>query len=112
LDYGCGKGKDADLLEFVKYDPFYFPHFPTEKFELITCNYVLNTLPDEAERQSVLDKIMELLLPQGEAYISVRADRKNLNGYTRKGTYQGYHPPMLPLLHKGSGFEIYHLKNA
>ena len=35
LDFGCGIGKDVELLkhkgfDIIGYDPFYFPEFPTE----------------------------------------------------------------------------------
>jgi len=114
LDYGCGKGFDADALGFQKYDPFYFKcdDFSVGEFDIITCNFVLNVIPDASERQYVLDTIARWLAPCGNAFISIRSDKKDLKGITKRGTYQGYHPPMLPLLHKGSGFEIYHLKNV
>lgn len=40
LDFGCGIGKDVEILkekgfDIVGYDPFYFPEFPTEKFDTI-----------------------------------------------------------------------------
>ena len=46
LDFGCGIGKDVELLkhkgfDIIGYDPFYFPEFPTEKFDTILCFYVL-----------------------------------------------------------------------
>jgi 2-polyprenyl-3-methyl-5-hydroxy-6-metoxy-1,4-benzoquinol methylase len=42
LDYGCGIGKDVEILKnkgflIVGYDPFYFTTFPTEKFDTILC---------------------------------------------------------------------------
>ena len=112
LDYGCGKGFDADALGFQKYDPFWFKcdDFSPSEFDVITCNFVLNTLPDEAERQKVLDTILRWLAPSMSAFISIRSDKKELKGITKRGTYQGYHPPSLPLIHKGSGYEIYQLK--
>jgi hypothetical protein len=114
LDYGCGKGSDADHFEFDKYDPFYFPTFPTKKYEIITCNYVLNVLPDAADRQKVIDNIIGLLESYGWAYFTVRSDTKELKGLTKRGTYQGYHPPVHPNIekfHKTSGYEIYYLIN-
>ena len=41
LDYGCGRGSDADLLGADKYDPYYFPERPTGKYDVILCTYVL-----------------------------------------------------------------------
>ena len=42
LDFGCGIGKDVELLsnkgfDIEGYDPFYFPSFPTEKYDTILC---------------------------------------------------------------------------
>ncbi len=55
LDFGCGLGKDVELLQqksfdIVGYDPHYFPTLPAaakEKFDTIICLYVLNTLMAE-----------------------------------------------------------------
>ena len=56
LDFGCGIGKDVELLkakgiDIVGYDPFYFPEFPTEKFDTILCFYVLNVLLPEEQAE-------------------------------------------------------------
>lgn len=112
LDYGCGKGFDADALGFQKYDPFFFrcDDFYEGEFDVITCNFVLNVIPDEDERRVVLENILNWLAPSMSAFISIRSDKKDLKGITKRGTYQGYHPPALPMIHKGSGFEIYQLK--
>jgi len=80
LDYGCGKGKDAETLEesgfdVEKYDPVHHPVVPTGKFDTIICNYVLNVV-DEESRNLVLDNIKNLLNDGGVAYISVRNDLK------------------------------------
>lgn len=114
LDFGCGRGLDADTFGMAKYDPYYFKcdDFAPSEFDTITCNFVLNTIPDASERQKVLDTIEHWLAPCGNAFISIRSDKKDLKGITKRGTYQGYHPPALPLLHKGSGYEIYHLKKV
>jgi 2-polyprenyl-3-methyl-5-hydroxy-6-metoxy-1,4-benzoquinol methylase len=117
LDYGCGKGFDADTLGFQKYDPHFFPCdgfrnvcFHGGEFDVITCNFVLNVIPNEEKRKIVLENIEYFLAPSMSAFISIRSDKKDLKGITRRGTYQGYHPPALPLIHKGSGYEIYQLK--
>jgi hypothetical protein len=44
LDYGCGRGFDAEYYGMDKYDPHYAPEFPKIKFDTITCNYVLNVV--------------------------------------------------------------------
>ena len=98
LDYGCGKGYDADVLEMQKYDPFYFrcDDFSPDEFDIITCNFVLNVIESADERQRVLDTILRWLAPGMTAFITIRSDKAKLKGYTKKGTYQGYHPPTRP----------------
>ena len=46
LDYGCGKGLDADFLEMDAYDPYYRPHglLLERKYNVIVCNYVINVI--------------------------------------------------------------------
>ena len=78
LDFGCGIGKDVELLtekkfDIIGYDPFYFPNFPTEKFDTILCFYVLNVLLPE-EQAEVLMNVSTLLKPNGKAYFAVRRD--------------------------------------
>ena len=78
LDFGCGIGKDVELLkhkgiDIIGYDPFYFSEFPTEKFDTILCFYVLNVLLPE-EQAEVLMNVSNLLKPNGKAYFAVRRD--------------------------------------
>jgi diadenosine tetraphosphate (Ap4A) HIT family hydrolase len=96
LDFGCGIGKDVELLQqkgfaIVGYDPYYFPNFPTEKFDTILCFYVLNVLLPE-EQAEVLMNVSHLLKPNGKAYFAVRRDIQ-YDGYRihklhKKETYQ------------------------
>ena len=76
LDYGCGKGFDADVLQCSKYDPHFSPELPKGKFDTIICNYVLNVIESEVVRLHTLEQIRLLLKPQGKAYITVRRDIK------------------------------------
>lgn len=78
LDFGCGFGKDVELLKdkgfnVFGYDKHYFPTYPTKKFDTIICFYVLNVLMPE-EQANVLMEISQLLKPTGKAYFSVRRD--------------------------------------
>lgn len=78
LDFGCGIGKDVELLtekgfDIIGYDPFYYSNFPTEKFDTILCFYVLNVLLPE-EQAEVLMNVSSLLKPNGKAYYAVRRD--------------------------------------
>lgn len=78
LDFGCGVGKDVEILkqkgfDIVGYDPFYFSDCPTEKFDTILCFYVLNVLLPEQQAE-VLMNVSGLLKPNGKAYFAVRRD--------------------------------------
>jgi diadenosine tetraphosphate (Ap4A) HIT family hydrolase len=78
LDFGCGHGKDVELLsqknvDVIGYDPYYFPHYPNQTFDTILCFYVLNVLEKE-EQAAVLMEISKLLKPSGTAYFAVRRD--------------------------------------
>ena len=96
LDFGCGIGKDVELLknkgiDIIGYDPFYFPEFPTEKFDTILCFYVLNVLIPE-EQAEVLMNVSNLLKPNGKAYFAVRRDIQyegfRIHKVHKKETYQ------------------------
>lgn len=80
LDFGCGFGKDVELLtkksiKITGYDKHFFPKYPNEKYDTIICFYVLNVLLPE-EQASVLIEISRLLKPTGRAYFAVRRDIK------------------------------------
>jgi len=78
LDFGCGFGKDVEILkvkgyQISGYDKHYFPPFPEERFDTIICFYVLNVLLPE-EQSKVLMEISTLLKPTGKAFFTVRRD--------------------------------------
>jgi len=78
LDFGCGFGKDVELLKskgirIEGYDKHYFPKYPSKSFDTIICFYVLNVLMQE-EQTNVLMEISQLLKPSGKAYFAVRRD--------------------------------------
>jgi len=107
LDFGCGKGFDADQLGMDKYDPHYSPEYPTKKYDTITCNYVLNVVKEDME-ETIINEIKNLLKENGTAYITVRRDVKE-NGFTKKGTYQRNVILNLPILKETSTYCIYKL---
>ena len=111
LDYGCGRGYDADTFGMEKYDPFWFKcdDFCAEEFDTITCNYVLNVIEDAKERTYAVERMQRWLKPNGSLYIAVRADKKNLNGYTKRGTWQGYIVLGNELIHSCPAFDLYAL---
>ena len=105
LDFGCGHGFDCDLLGIDGYDPHWRDHDLVGEYDTIICNYVLNVL-EESEHQAILDRILGLLRDGGRAYITVRTDKKSLNGWTTRGTYQCEVVLNLPLIHDGK-FRMY-----
>lgn len=109
MDYGCGRGFDADALSMERYDPHFSPKLPTGLFDTITCNFVLNVIEDEEERIQVLQDIQSRLVSGGNAYITVRTDKKSLNGCTKIGTWQGHIELDLPVVQKGSGYCTYQM---
>ena len=112
LDYGCGRGFDADYYGLYKYDPHYHndPSFRVcgEGYDWIFCNYVLNVLQYKDEQDAVIKDICRLLKPTGGAFITVRRDCQL--GKTSKGTWQS---PIVFLdttsFHKTSQYETYFL---
>ena len=88
LDYGCGKGFDADTLGIEKFDPNWCPALPKGKFDTIICNYVLNVV-EPSEVKAIIAKVKKLLRCHGVAYFSVRRDLP-LTGKAGRGCYQHY----------------------
>jgi diadenosine tetraphosphate (Ap4A) HIT family hydrolase len=97
LDFGCGWGKDVEVLaqrgvDIIGFDPHYRPiDLHGRKFDTILCIYVLNVLlpPEQAE---VIMSIAHLLESGGRAYFAVRRDIKK-SGFRqhylhRQPTYQ------------------------
>ena len=97
LDYGCGRGDDADALYFAGYDPHHrnvdLNAGGSDKafFDVVTCNYVLNVIEDKNDRFAVECNL--IFRARRKAFISVRNDIKLLNGHTSKGTWQGVVEP-------------------
>ena len=96
LDFGCGFGKDVELLRqkgisVAGYDKHYFPQYPSQKFDTIISFYVLNVLLPE-EQALVLMEVSQLLKPTGKAYFAVRRDVKyegfRMHKIHEKPTYQ------------------------
>ena len=110
LDYGCGKGMDAREFETESYDPHFQPVMPDGEFDTITCNYVLNVIESETEREEVLQDIRNRLAPGGIAYVTVRTDKAQLTGRTSIGTWQGLVELDLPIVNRGSGYKTYEVR--
>jgi hypothetical protein len=113
LDYGCGRGKDVEYFGIRGWDINGSKTGPWRKeddFTTILCSYVLNVIPSENERMQVISHIKKHLTWDGNAYLTVRNDKKNLNGWTKTGTYQTFVDLPLPIVHKTSGYIIYRLE--
>ena len=118
LDFGCGFGKDVELLNtkglnVVGYDKHYFPKYPAKKFDTIICFYVLNVLMQE-EQANVLMEISQLLKSTGKAYFAVRRDLQNEGFRThkihQKQTYQCNVILNYKSIFKNDNCEIYEYK--
>lgn len=112
LDYGSGKGFDAQEYGMSCYDPHYQPDMPVGRFDTITCNYVLNVIETDETRLLVLQIIQDRLCYEGIAYITMRNDRRALNGVTSKGTWQGLIVLRLPVRYKCAGYVTYELTRS
>ena len=110
LDYGCGRGFDAEHFTMDKYDPHYSPRKPDGLYDTITCNYVLNVIEPEKE-YDILNEIAKLLEWKGKAYITVRRDIKK-EGFTSKKTFQRNVKLDLPILKETSTYCTYILTNG
>jgi len=109
LDYGCGKGFDADHFGIERFDPHFFPVMPEGLFDTIVCNYVLNVIESPETRAVVLRDIVSKLTDNGMAYITVRNDVKDLNGRTKRGTWQGLIKLTLPVMRTCADYVTYFL---
>lgn len=83
FDWGCGHGTDLEFfrksgIETEGWDPNHKPErlpqsYPSGTFAWVHCGYVLNTLPDPADRVKVLSEIHDFLPVGGNLAISVRS---------------------------------------
>lgn len=119
LDFGCGFGKDVELLKakginITGYDKHYFPKYPTKKFDTIICVYVLNVLLQE-EQATVLMQLSQLVKPTGKVYFAVRRDLQ-FEGFRthkvhQKKTYQCNVVLNSKSIFKNENCEIYEYKH-
>lgn len=76
LDYGCGRGKDVEVLnslgiEAYGYDPFYQPNLPEGQFPTVFLFYVLNVLT-KPNREEVLKQAFNKVSLGGKLIIATR----------------------------------------
>lgn len=93
LDYGCGRGADADAFKWDRYDPYFAPEKPTRKYNYVVCFFVLNVVPLEEEKK-IIKRVLGLLSPTGVAYFAVRRDvgmyQSNPKGYKQRNVILPY----------------------
>ena len=88
IDVGCGKGKDCKHFDIDGYDIHYRPEFPlSSSYDTVTCNYVLNVLPEEVET-SVICECLAYLKKGGIAYFTVRRDKFKCGYNSSRKTFQ------------------------
>ena len=110
LDYGCGRGKDCEVLSIDGYDPFYRPILPSGLYDTILCTFVLNVV-NETTQEAILSDMRKLIAENGKAYITVRRDIKQ-EGVTSINTLQRNVVLDLPLLlTKKDKFATYIMEN-
>ena len=106
LDWGCGKGTDAEFYMMTGYDPAYSPELPPEDTEWVAiyCNYVLNVVKEES-RNEILQELWRR--SKGcPVYVTVRRDLPK-GGQPGRGCYQHYVELDLPILHENSRWCTY-----
>lgn len=108
LDYGCGKGFDVENLKKFNYDIEGFdlyqdnynkPELLNSKYDVVTCNYVINVIADENDLKEVIENCYNLATET--VCFSARMDnkavkkdwKKTSNGgwLTNRGTYQKFY---------------------
>jgi len=109
LDYGSGRGFDADAIGADRYDPYWHPVKPKGKFDTIMCNYVLNVVDEQTQAEIIRD-IRSLLKKGGSAYISVRRDMKGKEADTVNWNVQRWVELDFPSIRKTSGYEMYRIE--
>lgn len=73
LDYGCGRGFDAEHLGAEKYDAHYFPEKPFGRFDVVLCNYVVNTIVNESDRVLTVGRALRFVTNGGLFIITSRS---------------------------------------
>ena len=104
LDYGSGRGFDADAISSDRYDPYWHPVKPTGKYDTIICNYVLNVVSEEVQK-AIIEDIRNLLKKDGVAYVSVRRDIKTKKQVDHK--VQRWVELDFPTVNKTTDYEMY-----
>jgi hypothetical protein len=109
IDYGCGRGFDADHFGWDGYDPYYRQEKPTGEYDTIICNHVANILTRKS-RHKMFESINGLLAEGGVAYIIVSRRIPEIGKMGLRKRIQNYIVLTLPSVHVAEGeYEIYKL---
>jgi 2-polyprenyl-3-methyl-5-hydroxy-6-metoxy-1,4-benzoquinol methylase len=82
LDYGCGKGADLVYYEnelhckadgWDPYEPFGFSEYPCGKYDIVTCVFVLNVIPEISERYDIIKRAISYVKDGGFLLIATRS---------------------------------------
>lgn len=119
LDFGCGLGKDVEILKSRRiniegYDPHYYNKFPAQKFDTIICVYVLNVLLPQ-EQAKVIYQVSQALKEGGRAYFAVRRDVQypgyRMHKIHKEKTYQCNVKLPFKSIYKNEYVEIYEFQH-
>ena len=108
LDFGCGRGTDADAFDMARYDPFWSPQKPEGVYDTIVCVYVLNVV-SEASQKEALNDIRALLADGGRAYVVVRRDLPR-EGRKGRGVRQRFVVLDAPLVRETARYAVYEVR--
>lgn len=97
------------IMECINMTHIMPPEFPKIKFDVITCNYVLNVL-DEDEARQTITSALSLLKKHGMAFFTVRRNIKK-EGFTSKRTFQRNVILDFEIVKQNSDFCIYRKRN-
>jgi exonuclease III len=81
LDFGCGRGADLTFYSGIGFDaegwdphkPFGFSVRPNGLFDLVTCVFVLNVLPNPFERLAALADALTFVRKEGLLVVATRS---------------------------------------
>jgi ATP adenylyltransferase len=111
LDYGCGRGYDADAQGWDAFDPYYRPTLLRGPYDTIIVNHVVNVLTRDS-RIKLYSQVQALLSNDGVAYLSVARNIPKIGKAGVRQRLQNYVILTLPSVYADVEEEIYELKNG
>lgn len=103
FDYGCGKGKDLELLRGAEidcegWDPVHRPDVAPRNSDVVNLGYVINVIEDPRERIDVLKRAWDLAQRCLVVSARLQNESKDLKGHgyrdgfiTGAGTFQRFY---------------------